>query len=45
VKVLSGHGVPFSEVSVHRASLEDAYMELTRDAVEYRAVPSARGAR
>jgi ABC-2 type transport system ATP-binding protein len=45
VKVLSGHGVPFSEVSAHRASLEDAYMELTRDAVEYRAAPSERGAR
>jgi ABC-2 type transport system ATP-binding protein len=28
--------VPFSEVSAHRASLEEAYMELTRDAVEFR---------
>jgi ABC-2 type transport system ATP-binding protein len=38
VACLSAKGVPFSEVSAHRASLEDAYLELTRDAVEYRAV-------
>ena len=31
------HGVPFSEVSAHRATLEEAYLELTRDAVEFRA--------
>ncbi|WP_205413392.1 hypothetical protein [Amycolatopsis ruanii] len=36
VALLSGHAVPFSEVSAHRASLEEAYMELTRDAVEFR---------
>ena len=41
VAVLSGSGVPFSEVSAHRATLEEAYMELTRDAVEFRAVPGA----
>jgi ABC-2 type transport system ATP-binding protein len=41
VTLLSGQGVPFSEVSVHRASLEEAYLELTRDAVEYRAEPAA----
>ena len=35
--VLSGAGVPFSEISAHRATLEEAYMELTRDAVEFRA--------
>ena len=29
--------MPFSEVSAHRATLEEAYMELTRDAVEFRA--------
>jgi ABC-2 type transport system ATP-binding protein len=29
--------VPFSEVSAHRATLEEAYMDLTRDAVEFRA--------
>jgi len=38
VAVLSGGGVPFSEVSAHRATLEEAYLELTRDAVEFRAV-------
>jgi ABC-2 type transport system ATP-binding protein len=37
VLLLSRNAVPFSEVSAHRASLEDAYMELTRDAVEFRA--------
>ncbi len=41
VTLLSGQAVPFSEVSVHRASLEEAYLELTRDAVEYRAEPAA----
>jgi ABC-2 type transport system ATP-binding protein len=45
VTVLNGHGVPFSEVSAHRASLEDAYMELTRNAVEYRAATPAVAAR
>ena len=37
VAVLGAAGVPFSEVSAHRVSLEEAYLELTRDAVEYRA--------
>jgi ABC-2 type transport system ATP-binding protein len=37
VAALSGRGVPFSEVAAHRASLEQAYLELTQDAVEYRA--------
>ncbi|NUO96452.1 MAG: ATP-binding cassette domain-containing protein [Nonomuraea sp.] len=37
VGLLNGHGVPFSELAAHRATLEEAYMELTRDAVEYRA--------
>ncbi len=41
VALLGGAGVPFSEVSAHRATLEEAYMELTRDAVEFRAVPAA----
>ena len=44
VAVLSGGGVPFSEVSAHRATLEEAYMELTRDAVEFRAVAGAAAA-
>ncbi len=38
VALLGENGVPFSEVSAHRATLEEAYLELTRDAVEYRAV-------
>jgi ABC-2 type transport system ATP-binding protein len=37
VALLSGNAIPFSEVSPHRASLEEAYMELTRDSVEFRA--------
>jgi ABC-2 type transport system ATP-binding protein len=37
VGVLGQSGVAFSEVSVHRSSLEEAYMELTRHAVEFRA--------
>ena len=41
VALLGESGVPFSEVSAHRASLEEAYMELTRDTVEFRAAASA----
>jgi ABC-2 type transport system ATP-binding protein len=37
VTLLGESSVPFSEISGHRATLEEAYMELTRDAVEYRA--------
>jgi ABC-2 type transport system ATP-binding protein len=37
VTLLGESGVPFSEVAQHRASLEEAYMELTREAVEFRA--------
>jgi ABC-2 type transport system ATP-binding protein len=37
VVLLSGSAVAFSEVSAHRASLEQAYLDFTRDAVEYRA--------
>ncbi|WP_149262764.1 ATP-binding cassette domain-containing protein [Actinomadura sp. K4S16] len=36
VALLNQSAVPFSEVSAHRATLEEAYMELTRDAVEFR---------
>jgi ABC-2 type transport system ATP-binding protein len=36
VAALTAHQVPFSEVGAHRATLEEAYMELTRDAVEFR---------
>jgi ABC-2 type transport system ATP-binding protein len=46
VALLSDQGVPFSEISAHRATLEEAYMELTRDVVEFRATaagaPTAR---
>jgi ABC-2 type transport system ATP-binding protein len=35
VALLSGSCVPFSEVTAHRATLEQAYLELTKDAVEY----------
>jgi ABC-2 type transport system ATP-binding protein len=42
VALLAGRRVPFSEVSAHRATLEEAYLELTRDAVEYRAGEVAR---
>jgi ABC-2 type transport system ATP-binding protein len=36
VEILGEGGVPFSEVAMHRSTLEEAYMELTRDAVEFR---------
>ncbi|MDX6256287.1 MAG: type transport system ATP-binding protein [Frankiales bacterium] len=34
---LNANNVAFFEVSAHRASLEEAYMEITRESVEYRA--------
>jgi ABC-2 type transport system ATP-binding protein len=37
VMLLSQAGVPFSEVSAQRVTLEQAYLHLTRDAVEFRA--------
>jgi len=40
VALLGRSAVPFSEVSAHRATLEEAYLELTRDAVEFRAEPA-----
>jgi ABC-2 type transport system ATP-binding protein len=40
VALLSARAVPFSEVSPHRATLEQAYMELTKDAVEFRPADS-----
>jgi ABC-2 type transport system ATP-binding protein len=43
--LLGDRKVPFSEVSAHRTTLEQAYMELTRDAVEYRAEPAGGTAR
>jgi len=40
--LLGQHGVRFSGVSAHQATLEEAYMRLTRDAVEYRAEPAGK---
>jgi ABC-2 type transport system ATP-binding protein len=37
VTVLGADQVAFFEVSAHRATLEEAYLELTRDSVEFRA--------
>jgi len=42
---LTEAGVGFSEISAHRATLEEAYMELTRDAVEFRAQPAGEAVR
>jgi ABC-2 type transport system ATP-binding protein len=38
--LLAAGGLPFSELARHRASLEEAYMELTRDAAEFTASAS-----
>jgi ABC-2 type transport system ATP-binding protein len=43
VTLLTENAVPFSEVSSHRATLEEAYMELTRDSAEFRAVAEPAG--
>jgi ABC-2 type transport system ATP-binding protein len=43
VALLSDRAVPISEVSAHRATLEQAYMELTKDAVEFRPDEPAAG--
>lgn len=45
VQLLGRYAVPFSEVTAHRATLEEAYMELTRNAVEYRATTGQEAAR
>jgi ABC-2 type transport system ATP-binding protein len=44
VTMLGESAVPFSEVSTHRATLEEAYMEATRDAAEFRAAAEAEAA-
>jgi ABC-2 type transport system ATP-binding protein len=44
IRLLNANSVPFFEVSAHRASLEQAYMDLTRDSVEYRATDELGGA-
>jgi ABC-2 type transport system ATP-binding protein len=45
VMLLGRNDVPFSEVSAHRASLEEAYLALTRDAVEFQGNPNDRTSR
>ena len=45
VTLLTESAVPFAEVSAHHATLEEAYMELTRDAVEFRASADPEAAR
>jgi ABC-2 type transport system ATP-binding protein len=45
VALLSEAAVPFTEISAHRATLEEAYMELTRDQVEFHATPAEEPAR
>ncbi len=42
VALLGESAVPFAEVSAHRATLEEAYMELTRDVTEFRGAGVAR---
>jgi len=37
VAALIARQIPFSEVTAHRATLEDAYLQLTKDAVEFSA--------
>jgi ABC-2 type transport system ATP-binding protein len=37
ISILTSHAIPFSEVTTHRATLEQPYMELTSQSVEYRA--------
>ncbi|GAA2168601.1 ATP-binding cassette domain-containing protein [Actinomadura napierensis] len=41
IGLLGRAAVPFSEVAAHRATLEEAYMELTRDEVEFGAAQAA----
>ena len=41
IELLTDGGVTFSGITEHRASLEEAYMEVTRDAVEFAAADGA----
>ncbi|GLW96504.1 ATP-binding cassette domain-containing protein [Microtetraspora sp. NBRC 16547] len=43
VAALTAGAVPFSEVAADRATLEEAYLELTRNAVEFRAADAEAG--
>jgi len=40
-ELLGSEGVPFSGLAPHQATLEEAYMELTKDSVEFRGTPAA----
>jgi ABC-2 type transport system ATP-binding protein len=39
VAILTQHAISFTEIAAHRTTLEEAYMELTRDSAEYRGNP------
>jgi len=39
--ILGEHAIGFSGLAAHQATLEEAYMEITRDAVEFRPEPAA----
>jgi ABC-2 type transport system ATP-binding protein len=45
IALLSAAAVPFSEVAAHRASLEQAYLELTSESVEFRGADTAAASR
>jgi ABC-2 type transport system ATP-binding protein len=40
VALLTANAVPFTEISAHRVTLEQAYLDLTREQVEFRAEPA-----
>jgi ABC-2 type transport system ATP-binding protein len=44
VAVLTAAGVEFSEIAAARVTLEQAYLELTRDVVDFHGLPAAVGA-
>ncbi|WP_433892850.1 ATP-binding cassette domain-containing protein [Streptomyces sp. CA-111067] len=44
VSVLSANGLPVTGISEHQATLEEAYMELTRDAVQFRGTAASAAA-
>lgn len=43
-RIAAGHGIALAELTPQQASLEEAFMELTRDAVEYQAAARLVGA-
>jgi ABC-2 type transport system ATP-binding protein len=42
VAILTQYAIPFTEITAHRTTLEEAYLQLTRDSVEYRGDPGGR---